>query len=132
MSRDKIIRRTVARLISVGAGVRLRLGDDVLGFVPPQAEVVSWQISPAPSSSAAVTWIALNSDQAFTLSSAQASGAVPLAAGEALTDHAIIPDQSCDAFPAFVLCDTVSGGLVRVVVVYIDRYPGAAGDSGCH
>lgn len=128
---DKLIRRTVARLISVGAGVRLRLGYDVLGFIPPHAEVVTWQISPAPASTAAVTWVSLNSDQAFTLSSAQASGAVPLAAGEALTDHAVLPDQSCDAFPAYVLCDTPSGGLVRVIVVYVDRYPGAAGDTGC-
>jgi hypothetical protein len=132
MSRDRIIRRTVARLISVGAGVRLRLGDDVLGFVPPQSEVVSWQISPAPSSTASVTWVALNSDQAYTLSGAQVAGAVPLAAGEALTDQAVVPGQSCDAFPAFVLCDTVSGGLVRVVITYQDRYPGGAGDTGCH
>jgi hypothetical protein len=132
MNRDKLIRRTVARVISVGAGVRLRLGDDVLGFVPAQSEVVSWQISPAPGSAATVTWVTLNNDQAFTLSGAQSAGAVSLAAGEALTDQAVVPGQSCDAFPAYVVTDAPSGALLRVVITYQDRYPGGAGDTGCH
>jgi hypothetical protein len=125
------IRRTVVQLVAVPAGgVTLRLGDNPIGLIPQTARVVSWQISPSPTGAQSVTWVSLNRDLALSLSSVATSQALPLAAGEALTDNAVTPGQTCDVFPLTVICD--AAGAVRLVVTYEDVYPGADGDCGCH
>jgi hypothetical protein len=131
MRQSNLIRRTVVQLVAVPAGgLSLRLGDNPLGLVPPSARVVSWQISPSPTGAQTTTWVALNRDQPLSLSSVTTSQALPLAAGEALTDQAVTPGQTCDVFPVSMICDTA--GAVRLVITYEDRYPGAEDDTGCH
>lgn len=130
-SQSNIIRRTVVQLVSVPAGgLSLRLGDNPLGLVPPTARLVSWQISPSPTGAQALTWIALNRDVPLSLSSVSTSQAIPLVAGEALTDQAVTPGQTCDVFPITMICD--AAGEVRLVLTYEDRYPGSDEDCGCH
>jgi hypothetical protein len=130
-SQSNIIRRTVVQLVSVPAGgVSLRLGDNPLGLVPATARLVSWQISPSPTGAQTLTWIALNRDTSLSLSSVLSSQALPLVAGEALTDQAVTPGQTCDVFPVTMICD--AAGEVRLVLTYEDRYPGADEDCGCH